>query len=174
MIPAGVLRVLLVTPGVLVVVGVFIAVGQDSDDGTDDIVYIEDMVSGLDMSTGRVHNESGPKPDLRLQSKEPWIECPGGNETDEQYMKEVKEKYRHLLNRQPRARARLGGVFIASGIGVLTDSLGIETGQVGIYVNVYRTPVPQSELPPEDRLPECLEGVPVQVRASGPRLPLYR
>lgn len=106
MIPAGVLRVLLVTPGVLVVVGVCIAVGQDNDDGTGDIVDIEDMVSELDMSTGMVHNESGPKPDLRLQSKEPWIECPGGNETDDQYMLEVMEKYEELLNRQPRAQDR--------------------------------------------------------------------
>ena len=152
MIPAGVLRVLLVTPGVLVVVGVCIAVGQDNDDGTGDIVYIEDMVSELDMSTGMAHSKSGPKPPLRLQSKEPWVECPGGNLIADRSMLEVRDKYRWLLWQQPNVRSL--------GLGFLKDKLGIETGQRGIIVGV-------SELPPEDRLPECLEGVPIQVKIDG-------
>ena len=124
------------------------------DDG--DIVYIEDMVSGLDMSTGRVHNESGPKPRLRLVS-DAWIECPGGDDPKAS-IDYVRDKYADLFSRRPS----MGVVSLK--VDVLKDELGIETRQEGIIVNVHDTSMPQSDLPPEDRVPDCLDGFPAKVK----------
>ena len=127
--------------------------------GPGDMMHIEDMVSGLDMSTGMVHNESGPKPPLRLRSKEPWIVCPRGDDPKARSIVYVSDKYRDLFSRRP-------SMDVASvKVGVLKDKLGIETGQEGIIVTVGRKQMPQSDLLPEDRVPDCLDGFPVEVRA---------
>ena len=159
MVPAGVLRGLLVAAVVLVVAGVLVVVIFSNDDGTGDIVYIEDMVSGLDMSTGMVHNESGPKPPLRLRSKEPWIVCPRGDDPKARSIVYVRDKYRDFFSRRPSMDV------VSVKVGVLKDKLGIETEQPAIIVTVNSRSMPQSDLLPEDRVPDCLDGFPVEVRA---------
>ena len=66
----------------------------------------------------------------------------------------VLEKYRPLLRRFPH--------MWANGMGLLRDEDGERTDEVGIWVYVEE-PVDQSTLPSEDRIPDCLEGVPMQI-----------
>ena len=78
---------------------------------------------------------------------------------------EVRLKYDPLFWRKPN-------VF-AVGEGILQDENGDWdwTGPRGIVLRVTEK-VDQSTLPPEDRIPDCLEGVPVQILESpgGPGL----
>ena len=67
---------------------------------------------------------------------------------------EVRLKYDDLFWRQPNVH----GV----GEGLLLNQNGELTETVGIVISVTEK-VDQSTLPPEDRIPECLEGVPVQI-----------
>ena len=72
---------------------------------------------------------------------------------------EVRLKYDPLFWRQPNVH----GV----GEGVFRDENGKRTGTHGIVVSVTEK-VDQSTLPAEDRIPDCLEGVPVQVIEEEP------
>ncbi len=65
----------------------------------------------------------------------------------------IRHKYEDLFWRQPNVH----GV----GIGILEDESGEETEQVGFRIYVTEK-VDQNTLPQEDRIPDCLEGVPVQ------------
>ena len=90
----------------------------------------------------------------------------GGNQTEggeimettpeitDEYIHEVRLKYDPLFWRQPN-------VF-AVGEGLFRDANGDLTGVSGILVTVSKK-VKQSQLPPEDRIPDCLEGVPIQI-----------
>ncbi len=67
----------------------------------------------------------------------------------------VRKKYEPLFMRQPNVWN--------IGEGLFTDENDENTGESGIVVFVTKK-VDQSTLPPEDRIPDCLEGVPVQVK----------
>ena len=67
---------------------------------------------------------------------------------------EVRLKYDPLFWRQPNVH----GV----GEGSFGDGFGGFLKTKGIVISVTRK-VDQSTLPPEDRIPDCLEGIPVQV-----------
>ena len=76
----------------------------------------------------------------------------------------VRLKYDPLFWRQPN-------VF-GVGEGLFRDENGELTGGVGIVIRVDKK-VDQSTLPPEDRIPDCLEGVPVQIKeADRQRVPI--
>lgn len=72
---------------------------------------------------------------------------------------EVRLKYDDLFWRQPNVH----GV----GEGALRDANGERTGASGIIVSVTEK-VDQSTLPASDRIPDCLEGVPVQIVEEEP------
>ena len=63
------------------------------------------------------------------------------------------EKHAALFQRQPH--------WIKSGVGILFDRTQI-TDQVGITVFVSEQ-TNQTTLPEEDRIPDCVDGVPVQI-----------
>ena len=66
----------------------------------------------------------------------------------------VREKYAELFRRQPNVWS--------IGWGFLEDSEGNTTDRTGISIDVTKK-VDQSTLPEEDRIPDCLEGVPIQI-----------
>ena len=66
----------------------------------------------------------------------------------------IRHKYEDLFWRQPNVH----GV----GIGAIEDENGEETEQTGFRIYVTEK-VDQNTLSPEDRIPDCLEGVPVQI-----------
>ncbi len=66
----------------------------------------------------------------------------------------AKEKYEDLLWRQPN--------LLSVGVGLFEDEHGKLTETVGIVIGVSEK-VDQSTLAPEDRIPETLDGVPVQI-----------
>ncbi len=66
----------------------------------------------------------------------------------------IRHKYEDMFWRQPNVHA--------TGIGDLKDENGEYIGIWGFLIHVTKK-VDQNTLPPEDRLPDCLEGVPVQI-----------
>ena len=72
-----------------------------------------------------------------------------------EYIHEVRLKYDPLFWRQPNVWS--------VGEGYFRDADGEWTEIVGIVIIVTKK-VDQSVLPPEDRIPDCLEGIPVQIR----------
>ncbi len=70
----------------------------------------------------------------------------------------VKAKYEPMLMRKPNV--------VGVGVG-MQERAGQSTGNVAIVVNV-RDKVPLDQLAPQDRIPADLDGVPVDVRATGP------
>ena len=78
---------------------------------------------------------------------------------------EVRLKYDDLFWRQPN-------VF-AVGEGYFRDKAGNRINTLGIVVSV-ETKVDQSTLPAKDRIPDCLEGVPVLVIEAEPVIPLTK
>ncbi len=80
-------------------------------------------------------------------------ECPH-NRLRYNYVKSVRNKYAPLFQRQPNYRAHF--------MKTLYDEKGNSTTVLGIVVHVTEK-VDQSTLHPEDRIPECLDGVPVQI-----------
>ena len=66
----------------------------------------------------------------------------------------IRYKYEDLFWRQPNVHS--------VGIGDITDENGEYTGIWGFRIHVIEK-VDQNTLPPEDRIPHCLEGVPVQI-----------
>ena len=93
--------------------------------------------------------------------EERWAECmaEAPQEITREYIVEVRDKYEDLFWRQPN-------VF---GVGprTLLDENGDETEIYGIEVGVVEK-VDQGTLPPEGRIPDCLEGVPVQINEREP------
>ena len=67
----------------------------------------------------------------------------------------IRHKYEALFWRQPNVH----GV----GIGLIMDEDGRETGEVGFIIHVTEK-VDQNTLPAADRIPDTLEGVPVEIR----------
>ena len=65
----------------------------------------------------------------------------------------IRPKYEDMFWRQPN----VWGV----GIGMMYDERGEWTGKIGFLISVSE-PVDENTLPPWDRIPACLEGVPVQ------------
>ena len=80
-------------------------------------------------------------------------------EITHEYILEVRDKYRPLFKRQPN--------YHGNGPGNIRDENGERTKTMGITIYVTEK-VDQSTLPPEDRIPDCLEGVPVQIIKQGP------
>ena len=79
------------------------------------------------------------------------------NITDErrQELKDLHDKYRPLFRRQPN--------YIGSATGLLRDEEADDwLDRIGLKVYVTKK-VDQSTLPEADRIPACLEGVPVQI-----------
>ena len=66
----------------------------------------------------------------------------------------IRHKYDALFWRQPNVH----GV----GIGIILDANGQDTDRAGFTIRVTEK-VDRSTLPVEDRIPDCLEGVPVQI-----------
>ena len=73
--------------------------------------------------------------------------------TDERIL-EVIRKHEDLFLRQPNVHGW--------GPSTLRDENGERTGPEGIVIEVTQK-VDQDTLPVEDRIPDCLEGVPVQI-----------
>ena len=82
---------------------------------------------------------------------------PESKDTFRKRRHEVRLKYDPLFWRQPNVH----GV----GEGTFRDENGELMRQSGIVVSVTRK-VEQSTLPPEYRIPDCLEGIPVQIEES--------
>ena len=78
--------------------------------------------------------------------------------TDERIL-EVRNKYRELFRRQPNYRG--------NGPSDLRDENGERTEVRGLIIKVTKK-VDQSTLLVEDRIPDCLEGVPTQIIEVGP------
>ena len=74
--------------------------------------------------------------------------------------REVREKYEPLFWRQPDVH----GVAI----GRMRDENGKVTNTWGITIHVAKK-VDQNTLSPEDRIPDCLEGIPTQIVDMGGR-----
>ena len=73
--------------------------------------------------------------------------------------RQARHKYDPLFWRQPNVNS--------VGIGRIRDENGEVTNKWGISVFVSKK-MDQSTLPPEDRLPDCLEGIPIQVLVQQP------
>ncbi len=82
-----------------------------------------------------------------------------GTKTSTAEMLKVRDKYEPLFNRQPNV--------YTTGVGYFTDANGERTDTWGITVWVTEK-VDQSTLPLEDRIPDCLEGIPVQLKEEQP------
>ncbi len=81
-------------------------------------------------------------------------------EITEERILEVRDKYRSLFRRQPN--------YQGNGPSDLRDENGERTETRGIIIYVIKK-VDQGALPAEDRIPDCLEDVPVQIIEEGPR-----
>ena len=75
-------------------------------------------------------------------------------EITEERILEVRDKYRSLFRRQPN--------YQGNGPSDLRDENGERTETRGIIIYVTKK-VDQGALPAEDRIPDCLEDVPVQI-----------
>ena len=97
------------------------------------------------------------------RGEEPWkcYEQPkeGTVFTDEWHRRafEGADQIRDLAKRQPN--------YNSDYIGMFRDENGEKTGDGGIIVRVYPR-VPDSEIPPEDRLPDCVNGIPIEIREA--------
>ncbi len=76
----------------------------------------------------------------------------------EEHVDEVARKYRDLLYRQPNVHTVITGIIVDGNKADVRDIEWVE----GIEVWVYKK-VDQSTLPEEDRIPDCLDGVPVRI-----------
>ena len=77
-------------------------------------------------------------------------------EITDEYIHKIRVKYDPLFWRQPNVTGVGEGYF-------REDGEWTETSGIIVSVAVGKK-VDQSTLPPEDRIPDCLEGVPVQIR----------
>ena len=95
----------------------------------------------------------GPGP--ILPEEEGDLTIPSGIPTPERII-EVRDKYQPLFRRQPN--------YTGSGVDFSIDKYGNKVEIIIVQVN--EDPVDQNTLPPEDRIPDCLEGFPVQIVKS--------
>ncbi len=101
--------------------------------------------------TGEAAKESDPC-GTRSSSKEEFLTvAPNGMAL---HIKEVWHKYRSLFLRQPHRTLDATGLLRHEGVH--------PAGTMGIVIHV-RERVDQTTLPLEDRIPDCLEGIPVQI-----------
>ena len=103
----------------------------------------------------------GPGP--ILSEKEGDTTTPSGTRTPEK-VHEVRLKYQPLFRRQPNYAQVSEGLFFHRNWDPVIDRDGNRVS--GIIVTVDGDPVDQETLPQEDRIPDCLEGVPVQIVGS--------
>ena len=87
-----------------------------------------------------------------------WEECIMNSEAERSFTRgaAIAEKYRPLFERQPHYWYSSYGPFVNEDTGELDWSMS------GIRVQVFKK-VDQSTLPEEDRIPDCVDGVPVQI-----------
>ncbi len=113
-----------------------------------------------DMSTENLNELNTPSPvPLEIVENEANYLCginPDDIRGDEDVARAeaIRHKYEDMFWRQPNVHA--------TGIGNLKDENGEYIGIWGFLIHVTKK-VDQNTLPPEDRLPDCLEGVPVQI-----------
>ncbi len=88
---------------------------------------------------------------------------PSGTPTPERII-EVRGKYQPLFRGQPNFALVSEGLFFHRNLDPVIDRNGNRVS--GIIVTVNEDPVDQNTLPPEDRIPDCLEGFPVQIVKS--------
>ena len=86
--------------------------------------------------------------------KEPDMTTPELYEADVERARAIRDKYYPLFLRQPNV--------VGVGIGIIYDARGEYTDRAGFSIRVTKA-VDQSTLPPERRIPDCLEEVPVQI-----------
>ena len=103
----------------------------------------------------------GPGP--ILPEEEGDLTTPSGTPTPEKII-EVRDKYQPLFRRQPNFALVSEGLFFHRNLDPVIDRKGNRVS--GIIVTVDGDPVDQETLPQEDRIPDCLEGVPVQIVGS--------
>ncbi|MXY44219.1 MAG: hypothetical protein F4Y50_09280 [Dehalococcoidia bacterium] len=80
---------------------------------------------------------------------------PQDYEADVERARSIRHKYEDLFWRQPNVHG--------TSIGIIEDDNGAFTDRAGFVIRVTKK-VDQGTLPPEDRIPDCLEEVPVQIR----------
>ena len=88
-------------------------------------------------------------------TKETFMTTPRNIHDDVAHARAIRHKYEDMFWRQPNVHA--------VGIGDIRDENGERTGIWGFVIHVSEK-VDQSTLPPKDRIPDCLEGVPVHIR----------
>ena len=89
--------------------------------------------------------------------KETEMTTPEDYEADVERARAIRHKYEDLFWRQPNVHG--------TGIGIVVDENGNDTDRAGFIITVTKK-VDQGTLPPEDRIPDCLEGVPVQIEEA--------
>ena len=80
---------------------------------------------------------------------------PEDYEADVERAMAIRHKYEGLFWRQPNV--------YGTGVGIIEDENGNASDRAGLIITVH-TKVDQNTIPPDDRIPDCLEGVPVQIR----------
>lgn len=97
---------------------------------------------------------------VQIVEEGPWVEMTESNMSPElKRAIDVLGKYHDLLWRQPN-------VFLVN-VAFLVDENGKRTETVGIIVRVTKK-VDQNTLPRKERIPDCLDGVPVQIVEDEP------
>ena len=77
----------------------------------------------------------------------------------------VRAILRQYVDRIQRQSVRHGGYVHGFGLTALSDENGIPTDRMVIEILVTKY-VDQNTFPPEDRIPECMEGIPVHFQIS--------
>jgi hypothetical protein len=114
---------------------------------------------GLSSKKGGTLNEEGERDEEEWEEPEDEDEWDDEGEDERAWMahiRTVKGRYEEQLMRKRHV--------VGVGIGLLREPT--EGSRVGIVVNVTRK-VPEEELPKDDRIPDSLEGVPVEVQEVG-------
>ena len=93
--------------------------------------------------------------DWDMFTDDPEISYTARSGYSEYHFGRVWDRYRNLFWRQPNVVGVLDGY--------VTDENGEWTDTWGIIIRVSEK-VDQDTLPPEDRIPQCLRGVPIQIR----------
>ena len=115
---------------------------------------IPDCLEGIPVQVIERSPEGMKKEDMMEYLKEKWP-CAEDFDPPLEQRRAVRDKYSDMLWRQPNVH----GI----GVGTLRHENGEPIrGTAGIKVYVTEK-TDQSTLPPEDRIPDCLEGIPVQV-----------
>ena len=84
----------------------------------------------------------------------------------EEYANQVMETHTRLLFGQANVAGFGAEFFTGSGIESSRPGPGV-TGKWGILIEVVGKKIDQSTLPEEERIPDCLDGVPVRWKEDG-------